>query len=70
MAADFCRHWGNDAFAVPTPYEPVIMAIAQHDNGWYEWEEAPLRLTSRARLIPWISCTVRRADAKAALWRR
>lgn len=42
MAAEFCRHWGNADFAVPTPYAPVMAGIAQHDNGWYEWELAPL----------------------------
>jgi len=41
MAAQFCRHWGNADFAKPTPYEVVMAAIAQHDNGWYEWEAAP-----------------------------
>lgn len=41
MAAQFCRHWGNQDFAKPAPYDVVINAIAQHDNGWYEWEAAP-----------------------------
>lgn len=41
MAAEFCRHWGNRDFAAPTPYAPVMAGIAQHDNGWYEWELAP-----------------------------
>lgn len=41
MAAQFCRHWGNRDFAKPAPHEVVMNAIAQHDNGWYEWEAAP-----------------------------
>lgn len=41
MAAEFCRHWGNRDFAAPAPYAPVLAGIAQHDNGWYEWELAP-----------------------------
>jgi hypothetical protein len=41
MAAEFCRHWGNADFAIPTPYTVVMNAIEQHDNGWYEWECAP-----------------------------
>lgn len=41
MAAQFCRHWGNREFATPSPYDLVMNAIAQHDNGWYEWEAAP-----------------------------
>lgn len=41
MAAEFCRHWGNADFAKPAPFEVIMGAIAQHDNGWYEWEVAP-----------------------------
>ena len=41
MAEQFCRHWGNAEFARPIPYDVVMCAIAQHDNGWYEWEAAP-----------------------------
>jgi hypothetical protein len=41
MAMEFCRHWGNGDFAKPAPYDVVMSAIAQHDNGWYEWEAAP-----------------------------
>ncbi len=41
MAAAFCRRWGNGEFARPIPYEPVMLGIAQHDSGWYAWEQAP-----------------------------
>ena len=41
MAAAFCRHWGNADFAPPTPYDAVLLAVGQHDNGWYEWEKEP-----------------------------
>ena len=44
-------HWGNDAFARPGYYAPfpeperlraeTILAIAEHDNGWWEWEADP-----------------------------
>jgi hypothetical protein len=45
MAAAFCRRWGNADFASPAPYEAVMIGIAQHDCGWYSWEQAPqLRL--------------------------
>ncbi len=65
MAAAFCRHWGNESFAAPAPYEPVMMAIAQHDNGWYEWEQAPML---RADGFPMDFMHGPAADAKAALW--
>ncbi|MEZ4870443.1 MAG: DUF3891 family protein [Caldilineaceae bacterium] len=41
MAAQFCRHWGNRDFAAPLPYLATMLAITQHDNGWYEWELHP-----------------------------
>ncbi len=44
-------HWGNDDFAQPGYYaksvDPerlrteTVLGIAQHDNGWWEWEAAP-----------------------------
>jgi len=44
-------HWGNDDFSRPGHFaqssEPerlraeTVLAIAQHDNGWWEWEAAP-----------------------------
>lgn len=44
-------HWGNDQFACPGAFgsdwttdslrSETILAIAQHDNGWWEWEAMP-----------------------------
>jgi len=33
--------WGNDHFARPEPWEPVVEATACHDEGWREWERHP-----------------------------
>lgn len=33
--------WGNDAFARPEPWDPVIEASAWHDEGWRAWEHHP-----------------------------
>ena len=41
MAGEFCHHWGNQHFAKPAPFAPVMLAITQHDCGWYEWDEKP-----------------------------
>lgn len=42
---DQCRlmaeAWGNDDFALPRPYAPLIEAAACHDEGWRQWEDAP-----------------------------
>ena len=33
--------WGNDAFARPEPWDPVVEATTWHDEGWREWERHP-----------------------------
>ena len=51
VAGYLAAHWGNDEFNqlgyfAPTP-DPVslrgevVLGVAQHDNGWWEWEAAP-----------------------------
>lgn len=44
----FAAHWGNDEFTRPGFYAPskdpeklraeTVLGIAEHDNGWWEWE--------------------------------
>ena len=44
-------HWGNDQFTALGHYSPcpdpellraeTVLAIAEHDNGWWEWEADP-----------------------------
>ncbi|MDF1812677.1 MAG: DUF3891 family protein [Verrucomicrobiales bacterium] len=51
LAGNLAAHWGNHAFSRAGEYGPVtnqellreqvIFAIAQHDNGWIEWESEP-----------------------------
>jgi Protein of unknown function (DUF3891) len=54
LAGFFAAHWGNSVFAQPgsfaTPVPVVdparlrdetVLAIAEHDNGWWEWEAIP-----------------------------
>jgi hypothetical protein len=33
--------WGNNRFARPEPFGPLVLAAAEHDVGWAEWEVAP-----------------------------
>ncbi len=50
-AGYLAAHWGNDEFARPGQYarcpDPerlraeTVLAIAEHDNGWWEWESDP-----------------------------
>jgi Protein of unknown function (DUF3891) len=47
----FAAHWGNDNFTRPGYYAPTaepeklraetVLGIAEHDNGWWEWEASP-----------------------------
>ena len=51
LAGFLAAHWGNDEFARPGHFansrDPerlratTVLAIAQHDNGWWEWEATP-----------------------------
>ena len=50
-AGYLAAHWGNGRFARPGRYAPfpnperlraeTVLAIAEHDNGWWEWEADP-----------------------------
>jgi Protein of unknown function (DUF3891) len=33
--------WGNERFARPQPFAPLVRAAYEHDNGWHAWEQAP-----------------------------
>jgi len=67
MSEAFCRRWGNADFARPTPYDAVMLAIGQHDNGWWEWEQQP-----RLRRDGYPMDFLHHDDpvGKVALWRR
>ena len=41
QCAAMAEAWGNDDFALPEPYEPVVEAARAHDEGWRAWERAP-----------------------------
>lgn len=42
QCAAFARHWGNAACERPAPVEALAMAAGEHDNGWDEWDVAPV----------------------------
>lgn len=67
MAEEFCRHWGNHEFARPEPYSAVMLGIAQHDNGWYEWEQCP-QLRDDGRPMDFLHGPP--GEEKLALWQR
>jgi hypothetical protein len=51
IAGYLAAHWGNREFRRPEHFAPtsfpgslrdeVVLGVAQHDNGWWEWEATP-----------------------------
>lgn len=41
LSGFFAREWGNGNFSRPEPFNSFCLAVAEHDNGWQEWELAP-----------------------------
>jgi hypothetical protein len=49
LAGFFAKEWGNEEFTRPEPFESFCLAVAEHDNGWSEWEIQP-SLDQRSRM--------------------
>lgn len=72
-------HWGNDEFAAAGAYAPVddaarlraetLFAIAQHDNGWWEWEADPPRSPDDGLPLDLVEASADPAEGSAR-WRR
>jgi hypothetical protein len=43
LAGHIAEAWGGEAWR-PGPWEPLVLAAHQHDDGWLPWEEAPALL--------------------------
>jgi hypothetical protein len=41
LSGFFAREWGNEQFTRPEPFASFCLAVAEHDNGWREWELLP-----------------------------
>lgn len=41
LAGFFAREYGNEVFTSPQPSSSFCLAVAEHDNGWQEWELDP-----------------------------
>jgi len=51
IAGYLAAHWGNDEFNAPGYFhtsddhnrlkDEVVLAVSEHDNGWWEWEATP-----------------------------
>jgi hypothetical protein len=40
LAGQLAEAWGNDRFARPEPFPPLVRAAYEHDAGWAGWEAA------------------------------
>lgn len=49
LSGFLAREWGNELFQKPEPFESVLLAAGEHDNGWREWELQP-QIDPRTRL--------------------
>ena len=66
LSGQFAMHWGNEAFQFPALPQDVIMAAANHDNGWMVWEQTPT-LNDRGHPIDFLEMPV---ATHVALWRQ
>ena len=41
ISGQLARHWGNDGFDRPEPFDEVCLGAEQHDVGMAEWDLAP-----------------------------
>lgn len=42
LCGQFARAFGNGRFEAPTPAEPTVYAIANHDAGWLDFDRDPV----------------------------
>jgi len=78
LAGYLAAHWGNTEFARPGQYAPApdparlraetILAITQHDNGWWEWEASP-DMAEADGLPADLSTVLRDHEASMNRWR-
>ncbi len=41
LAGQLAMYWGNDQFSRPSHFQAVVLAAANHDQGWQTWEQSP-----------------------------
>ena len=54
LAARLMRAWRNDGWPTSERRSIVETAIAEHDNGWHEPDEAPI-LDSQGRILDFVA---------------
>ena len=41
LSGVLAEHWGAGEFVRPEPWDEVLLATYEHDEGWVEWEKRP-----------------------------
>ncbi|MFQ5533056.1 MAG: DUF3891 family protein, partial [Candidatus Methylomirabilales bacterium] len=67
LSGALMARWGNTTFFSPTPREEVLFGIAEHDNGWDDWDRVPEIHTETGYPLQFTELT---SDAYSAIWRR
>ena len=79
IAGYLAAHWGNTGFKRPGHFahvaspevlrSQVVFAVAQHDNGWWEWEADP-DVSAEDKLPLGLEEVLRDQQAGMNRWRR
>lgn len=67
LAGAMAEAWGHPPFLPPVPRAEVLRAVAEHDNGWLEWEAAPGLDPTTGRPVHFTEMPV---AEHLAIWRR
>jgi hypothetical protein len=67
FAGAMAEAWGRPPFRAPIPRAEVLRAVAEHDNGWLEWEAAPGLDPATGRPLHFTEMPV---AEHLAIWRR
>lgn len=65
LSGQVARHWGNGAFAPPTPWEEVCLGVEQHDVAWADWDLRPPLHREAGRAASFLEAP---AGPRLAIW--
>lgn len=67
LAADVMRNWSADGLPASSRWASVLLATAEHDNGWLEVDRAPLQDAATGEILDFVHAPVER---KHEVWPR
>lgn len=66
LAGQLAAHWGNDRFHLPIDPHEMTLTAANHDQGWWQWEQHPT-INAQHRPTDFLEMPV---DDHLTIWRR